>query len=235
MQFYVDIILYYVYEVVAAMCGKNIKREGERKVMAKAKVYAIFYDEEAMYFPVKAMLDPHNKGTLAYCADMPVFFGGSYTYPERGDYVPQQLEALKKEVREESQGNLELAVNFRIVGNVNAKSLLEIKDGSIWYNFYAIKTGSEPEPFIEKEVPYGDDGIFTLGTEQERPEAEKEQQCIVKLDRPRIIGADKAERLANFINECKSKDFCKCHFQAAVFMQSHTKTAFETFFDEFHS
>lgn len=197
-----------------------------------AKVYAIFYDEEAMYFPVKALLNPHN-GTLAYCADMPVFFGGSYTYPEGEDYTSYQLEALKREVKEESQGKLELAVDFEIEGNVNVKELLEIDDGPIWYNFYAIKTGSAPEPLAIKIEEYGADGIFTL--DMRRLEKEREQQCIVKMDRSSITGADKAERLANFINECKSKDFCKCHFQAAVFMQSHTKSAFEKFFDEFYS
>lgn len=59
------------------------------------KAHVLLYDDNNVYFPVKAALNPYD-GTAAYCAGSPQFFGGRVGYET-------QRAALRRETAEESQ------------------------------------------------------------------------------------------------------------------------------------
>jgi len=197
-----------------------------------ARVYAILYDDSHIYVPIKA--DTYPNGAPADYRTMPVFFGG------RIDTGETESTQLKKEIREESQGNYELPDAFSITDN-NVEQI--VYDNPLaGYSFYKINIATAGDLKTRNAV-YTNDVCALL-----KPGAtnkEKEHGCILKVPKTSVTGGDVNARVLSFVASCGTKSYtkyggtvracCSDAGGAVQFNGSQTKKAYEKFFENYHA
>lgn len=146
------------------------------------KVYCIVKKGGNYYIPVKAELNPYN-GKPAYLACLPNFFGGNKQHNETIE------EALIREVREESQGS----INIEGLGAGELHPLYQGQIGRYYYRFYLV-TRTEGGAYFEGDV-------FLLGNGENLPEEQREMSCILKIPVNRLARVTNDE----FLGICKNQ------------------------------
>lgn len=104
----------------------------------KRKVYCIIEKDGYMYFPIAAQYSPYflHDGTEmeSYLAGMPNFFGGNMEGRELIE------ETLMREIREESQGKIDLEILAGVLGTPVFSDPKEVEcPGQDTYKFYVLK------------------------------------------------------------------------------------------------
>ena len=149
---------------------RDEKSPGNKYLYEKA--YAILYDYEYIFFPVKALIDPYKPSKKSYLANMPNFFGGNVEITE----IKNHQIALEREIKEESQLQIIIPNSPKIpFSEIHYAKLSD----SVEYFFYFYRY----KPEISFSEGQNGISIFHLSSNLRKGnEKYNEQQAIVRIN-----------------------------------------------------
>ncbi len=174
----------------------NGKPGAKQSRYPKRKVYCIIERDEYIYFPISAQYSPYflhdDQYMESYLAGMPNFFGGNMEGRETIE------EALMREIREESQGKIDLEIPAGALGApVFADPAGTDYSEQNTYKFYVLKV----ENCIIRNFEWGGSDVIPLhpfkGREDELKKycAQYEDSFLIRMDKGRFC---------DFINRLKA-------------------------------